>query len=88
MIARKDFPAKTLREFSTYVKANEATLQYGSGGAGSTSHTACVLLNSLIGVTIPHVPYRGAAPAARRQKCKAAKPTRRTHSPPAPMSAG
>jgi len=63
LIARKDFPAKTLREFNTYVKANEATLQYGSGGAGSASHTACVLLNSLIGVSITHVPYRGAAPA-------------------------
>ena len=63
LIARKDFPAKTLREFNTYVKANQATLQYGSGGAGSASHTACVLLNSLIGVSITHVPYRGAAPA-------------------------
>jgi len=63
LIARKDFPAKTLGEFNTYVKANEATLQYGSGGAGSASHTACVLLNSLIGVSITHVPYRGAAPA-------------------------
>src|SRR5262249_24721603 len=63
LIARKDFPAKTLGEFNTYVKANQATLQYGSGGAGSASHTACVLLNSLIGVSITHVPYRGAAPA-------------------------
>ena len=44
-------------------KTNEATFQYGSGGAGSASHTACVLLNSLIGVSITHVPYRGAAPA-------------------------
>ena len=63
LIARKDFPAKTLGEFITYVKANQATLQYGSGGAGSASHTACVLVNSLIGVSITHVPYRGAAPA-------------------------
>jgi hypothetical protein len=47
----------------TYVKANQTTLQYGSGGGGSASHTACVLLNSLIGVSITHVPYRGAAPA-------------------------
>jgi tripartite-type tricarboxylate transporter receptor subunit TctC len=63
LIARKDFPAKTLGEFITYVKANQANLQYGSGGAGAASHTACVLLNSLIGVSITHVPYRGAAPA-------------------------
>ena len=35
----------------------------GSGGAGSASHLACVLLNSAIGVTVTHVPYRGATPA-------------------------
>jgi tripartite-type tricarboxylate transporter receptor subunit TctC len=63
LVARKDFPAKTLGEFITYVKANRATLQYGSAGAGSASHTACMLLNSLIGVSLTHVPYRGAAPA-------------------------
>jgi hypothetical protein len=38
-------------------------MQYGSGGAGSASHLACVLLNSAIGINVTHVPYRGAAPA-------------------------
>jgi Tripartite tricarboxylate transporter family receptor len=49
LIARKDFPAKTLDKFITYVKANQTTLQYGSGGAGSASHTACVLLTPTFG---------------------------------------
>ena len=38
-------------------------MQYGSGGAGSASHLACVLLNAAIGINVTHVPYRGAAPA-------------------------
>jgi len=63
LVARKDFPATTLGEFIAYLKANQTSLQYGSGGAGSASHTACVLLNALIGVSLTHVPYRGAAPA-------------------------
>jgi tripartite-type tricarboxylate transporter receptor subunit TctC len=45
------------------VKANHARMQYGSPGAGTTPHLACVLLNAMIGVDVTHVPYRGAAPA-------------------------
>jgi tripartite-type tricarboxylate transporter receptor subunit TctC len=63
LLARKDLPADNLREFITYAKANQATMQFGSGGAGSASHLACVLLNTAIGVNVTHVPYRGAAPA-------------------------
>ena len=63
LVARKDFPANTLAEFIAYVKANHATLQFGSAGAGSANHITCVLLNSAIGVNIAHVPYRGAGPA-------------------------
>jgi tripartite-type tricarboxylate transporter receptor subunit TctC len=63
LLARKDLPADNLPEFIAYAKANQATMQYGSGGAGSASHLACVLLNTAIGVNVTHVPYRGAAPA-------------------------
>src|SRR5438477_1685764 len=58
---RKDFPANDLREFITYAKANQGNLQFGSGGAGSATHLACVLLNSAIGINVTHVPYRAAA---------------------------
>ena len=63
LLARKNLPADNLSEFVTYAKANQATMQYGSGGAGSASHLACVLLNAAIGINVTHVPYRGAAPA-------------------------
>jgi tripartite-type tricarboxylate transporter receptor subunit TctC len=63
LLARTDLPADDLPAFIGYAKANQASMQYGSGGAGSASHLACMLLNAAIGVSVTHVPYRGAAPA-------------------------
>jgi tripartite-type tricarboxylate transporter receptor subunit TctC len=63
LIARKDLPANDLQEFVAYAKSNQEKLQYGSAGAGSAAHLACVLLNAAIGVNVTHVPYRGGAPA-------------------------
>ena len=63
LITRKDFPAANLQEFIAFVRANQATLQYGSSGAGGTGHLACALLNSAIGANVTHIPYRGGGPA-------------------------
>jgi tripartite-type tricarboxylate transporter receptor subunit TctC len=63
LIARKDLPVGNLKEFIAYAKANQAKMQYGSGGSGSATHLACVLLNTTIGINITHVPYRGGGPA-------------------------
>ena len=62
--ARKDLPANTIPEFAALLKSNGAKMQFGSAGAGSTTHLGCSLLNSTIGVNITHVPYRGSAPAS------------------------
>jgi tripartite-type tricarboxylate transporter receptor subunit TctC len=63
LITRKNFPANTLAEFIAYAKVHQATMQYGSAGAGSGLHICAVLLNMAMGTTITHVPYRGGAPA-------------------------
>jgi tripartite-type tricarboxylate transporter receptor subunit TctC len=63
LIVRKDLPADDLQGFVGYAKANQSKMQYGSGGAGSATHLACVLLNSAMGVNVTHVPYRSAAMA-------------------------
>ena len=62
--ARKDLAANTIPEFAALLKSNGAKMQFGSAGAGSTTHLACSLLNSTIGVNVTHVPYRGSAPAS------------------------
>jgi tripartite-type tricarboxylate transporter receptor subunit TctC len=63
LVVRKDFPARSLKEFADYAKANAAKLSFGSGGSGSSTHLGCVLLNSALGINVQHVPYRGSAPA-------------------------
>jgi len=63
LITRKDLPVATLPEFISYVRANQATLQFGSAGAGSATHLSCVMLDAAINVKVTHVPYRGAGPA-------------------------
>jgi tripartite-type tricarboxylate transporter receptor subunit TctC len=64
LTTRKTFPANNLPEFVDYVKKNGAKLQFGSAGAGTTTHLGCALLNAVLGVKVTHVPYRGGGPAA------------------------
>lgn len=61
LLVRKDFPATNLKEFVAYAKVNGAKMQYGSAGVGSGSHVCAVLLDTVVGVKIAHVPYRGSA---------------------------
>src|SRR5262249_20847020 len=61
---RKDLPAGSFNEFAALLKATPEKFKYGSAGAGTTTHLACSLLNSKLGVNVTHVPYRGSAPAA------------------------
>jgi tripartite-type tricarboxylate transporter receptor subunit TctC len=63
VFARKDLPVINLKEFAAYAKNNQATMQFGSGGAGAASHLACVVLNTALGTNITHVPYKGGEPA-------------------------
>lgn len=55
-------PAKTVKEFIAYAKANPGKLNYGSSGLGSTPHLGTELFSSMTGIRMVHVPYKGAAP--------------------------
>jgi tripartite-type tricarboxylate transporter receptor subunit TctC len=63
VITRPDLPVNNFKEFVAYAKEHQSTMQFGSAGAGSATHLACVVLNSAMGTTITHVPYRGTGPA-------------------------
>lgn len=56
-------PAKTLKDFLAFVKARPGEIAYASGGIGSSSHLAVELLQSMSGIRVNHVPYKGAGPA-------------------------
>ena len=63
LIVNNDLPVKNLAEFITYAKANPGKLSYGSGGVGASHHLYGELFNSLAGVKMTHVPYKGTVPA-------------------------
>ena len=57
-------PAKTLKEFIEYAKANPGKINYGSAGNGTGPHLAAEVLAHMTGIKMVHVPYKGAGPAA------------------------
>jgi tripartite-type tricarboxylate transporter receptor subunit TctC len=56
-------PVKSVKELIGYAKSNPGKLNYGSGGAGSTTHLATELFNQMAGTRFVHVPYKGSGPA-------------------------
>jgi tripartite-type tricarboxylate transporter receptor subunit TctC len=63
ILAKKDLPAKDLKEFVAYVKANADKLNLAHAGVGSVSFTTCLLLNSLLNVKPTSIPYQGTGPS-------------------------
>ena len=61
--ARKDFPAKDIKEFVAYVKANADKLNMAHTGVGSNSFAYALVLNAALGVKPTLVPFGGNAPA-------------------------
>ena len=60
---RTDHPARDLKQFVEWARANPGKANYASGGPGSSTHLNGELLNSVAGIDLLHVPYKGSAPA-------------------------
>jgi tripartite-type tricarboxylate transporter receptor subunit TctC len=63
VVSRGNLPAKNLKELIAWLKANQDKATAGTAGAGSGSHIASVYLQTLTGLKLQYVPYRGTAPA-------------------------
>jgi len=63
MVVHPSVPAKSVPEFIAYAKVNPGKLNFASGGIGAPSHVFGELFKMLTGVSMVHVPYRGAGPA-------------------------
>ena len=61
LMVRSEFPAKDLREFIAYGKANPGKMAYGHGSSGSLVSAA--LLGQMAGLDVVSVPYKGIPPA-------------------------
>lgn len=62
LVVHPSFPARTFQDFLSYVRAHPGELNYGSAGNGSTLHLGMEMLNSMAGLKITHVPYKGSGP--------------------------
>ena len=63
IVARKDFPAKDLKELIAYVKKNQDKVTYANAGVGSASHLCGMLFMSAVQASLTTVPYKGTGPA-------------------------
>lgn len=64
LIVHPSVPAKNLKEFIAYGKANPGKLTYGSPGVGAQPHLAGEMFNVATGVNMLHIPYKGTSEAA------------------------
>ena len=65
LVVAPGVPAKTYKEFAAWVRTNKDGVSFGSAGNGSPHHLAGELFRERSGLTLQHVPYRGAAPAVQ-----------------------
>jgi tripartite-type tricarboxylate transporter receptor subunit TctC len=57
------FPAKTVKEFIDYCKANPGKINMASSGSGTSVHMSGEMFMMMTGCKMLHVPYKGAGPA-------------------------
>jgi tripartite-type tricarboxylate transporter receptor subunit TctC len=62
VVVHPQVPARSLAELIALAKAKPGELTFGSSGNGTTPHLAGELFNTMAGVQIRHVPYKGSAP--------------------------
>jgi tripartite-type tricarboxylate transporter receptor subunit TctC len=57
------FPARSIAEFVAAAKAKPGSVNYGSGGNGTSEHLAAEMFKAMAGIDMVHVPYKGGAAA-------------------------
>ena len=64
LVANNNAPYKNAADLIAAAKAEPGKIFYGSGGNGSPQHIAMALFASNAGISLTHVPYKGATQAA------------------------
>ena len=60
---RASFPASSVTDLIALARAKPGTITYATPGNASTNHVAGALLESMAGIKLLHVPYKGVGPA-------------------------
>jgi len=61
VVVNADLPVHSIAELIRYAKDNPGKLSFGSAGSGSSLHLAAELFDTMAGIKMLHVPYRGGA---------------------------
>jgi tripartite-type tricarboxylate transporter receptor subunit TctC len=59
MLVHNSVPARTVKEFVELARRSPGKLNYGSSGAGSTTHLSSEILSNMAKLKMVHVPYKG-----------------------------
>ena len=63
LVVHPSLPAKSLKELIALAKARPGTINFGSPGAGALPHLSAELFNSMAGIRMVHIPYKGPSTA-------------------------
>ena len=63
IVANPKFPAKTTKELIALAKQKPGSINFASAGQGSITHMVVELFQSMAGIKMNHVPYKGTSPA-------------------------
>ena len=63
MVIHPSVKATTVKEFIALAKKEGSKISFGSSGSGATDHLAGEVFNTLAGLRMTHIPYKGGAPA-------------------------
>ena len=63
LVVHPAVPVATPKEFIAYAKSKPGTLTYGTSGPGSLHNLGMELFQSITGIKLIHVPYKGSGPA-------------------------
>jgi tripartite-type tricarboxylate transporter receptor subunit TctC len=63
LVVHPSLPVKSVKEFVALARKRPGEIAYASSGNGSGGHLAAVLLGSMTGIKMLHVPYKGGGPA-------------------------
>ncbi|MBB3646830.1 tripartite-type tricarboxylate transporter receptor subunit TctC [Rhizobium sp. BK619] len=63
LVVNPELPAKTVQELIALLKAEPDKYSYASSGNGTPLHLSGELFKSMAGVSMQHIPFKGAGPA-------------------------
>ncbi len=61
LVVHPSLPVKTIKELAAFLKNHKGEVAYGSSGSGSLNHLSMEMFQSVAGVRMIHIPYKGSA---------------------------